>query len=103
MLYLFIRDAYIHISLLPDIMEGLGGDKVDPELQQFIAMETQKAQFQGQVHRLTDTCWDMCVDRPREKFDYKTETCISNCVGRFIDTSLHITGRFQQMLQKSMQ
>ena len=33
-----------------DIPKGPAGDnKVDPELQQFIQMETQKAQIQGQV------------------------------------------------------
>ena len=82
---------------------GLGGDKIDAEVQQFIQIEQQKAQFQQQVHRLTDTCWDMCMDKPRDKIDYRQESCISNCVGRFIDTSLHITGRFQQLLQKQMQ
>ena len=73
----------------------------DSELQQFLMMEQQKAQFQGQVHKLTDECWDLCVDKPRDKLDHRAETCVTNCVERFIDVSLQITGRFQQMLQKS--
>lgn len=71
----------------------------DPELQGFIQMETQRAQFQGQVHKLTDLCWDQCVDKPRDKLDSRTETCMSNCVERFIDTSLSIATRFQKILQ----
>ena len=74
----------------------------DQELQQFMAMEQQKAQLQGTIHKLTDTCWDMCMDRPRDKMDSRTEQCMSNCVGRFIDTTLQITSRFQQMLSKNM-
>ena len=71
----------------------------DPELQGFIQMETQRAQFQGQVHKLTDLCWDQCLDKPRDKLDSRTETCMSNCVERFIDTSLSIATRFQKILQ----
>jgi len=78
-------------------------DKGDSELQEFLMMEQQKAQFQSQIHRLADTCWDMCIDRPRDKLDSKSEGCLTNCVERFIDVSFAITGRFQQMLQRSMQ
>jgi import inner membrane translocase subunit TIM8 len=75
------------------------GEGVDPELQQFITMESQRAQFQSQVHKLTDMCWEQCLDKPRDKLDPKTSTCMSNCVERFIDLSLNIATRFQQMLQ----
>lgn len=74
-------------------------ESVDPELQSFIQLETQRAQFQGQVHKLTDLCWDQCVDKARDKLDSRTETCMSNCVERFIDTSLTIANRFQKLLQ----
>lgn len=83
-------------------MAAQSQDKVDPELQQFLMMEQQKAQMQGTIHKMTDTCWDTCIDRPRDKLDYKTETCLTNCVDRFLDTTLQITNRFQQMLSKNM-
>uniref|UniRef100_A0A4W5QCD3 Mitochondrial import inner membrane translocase subunit n=1 Tax=Hucho hucho TaxID=62062 RepID=A0A4W5QCD3_9TELE len=51
------------------------------ELQRMNAIEQQKAQFQAQVHNFTDVCW-------------------ANCVDRFIDTTLSITNRFTQMVQK---
>ena len=75
----------------------------DAEVQEFLMMEQQKAQFQSQVHRLVDICWDRCIDKPRDKLDSRAETCLSNCVERFVDTSIQITGRFQQMLQRSVQ
>ena len=78
-------------------------EKGDAELQEFLAMEQQRAQFQTQLHRVTEHCWDLCVDKPRDKMDSKTESCVGNCVDRFIDVSFAITGRFQQLLQRSMQ
>ncbi|KAH9373395.1 translocase of inner membrane 8 [Haemaphysalis longicornis] len=74
---------------------------LDREMQQFLAVEQQKAQFQAQVHRLNEICWDKCVDKPSNKLDGRTETCLTNCVERFIDTSLSITNRFAQLLQRS--
>ncbi|ESO00225.1 hypothetical protein HELRODRAFT_83205 [Helobdella robusta] len=74
----------------------------DTELQEFLAVEQQKAMFQLHIHRLTNHCWDACVDQPKEKFSQRNETCLSNCVERFLDVSLLISTRFQQMLQKSL-
>lgn len=74
---------------------------LDKDLQEQLMVEQQRAQFQMQVHRLTETCWDKCVEKPSSRLDGRTETCISNCVERFIDTSLAITKRFARMLQKA--
>lgn len=43
----------------------------------------------------------MCVDKPGNKLDSRSESCLSSCVDRFIDTSLLITTRFSQFLQKN--
>jgi len=73
----------------------------DAELQEFLMIEKQKAQVQAQIHEFNEICWDTCVDKPGNKLDSRTETCLSNCVDRFIDTSLLITNRFAQLLQKN--
>lgn len=95
----------------------------DKELQEFLMVEKQKAQFNAQVrlypcsslllnsnrnvlnvlqiHEFNDFCWEKCVDKPGSKLDSRTETCLVNCVDRFIDVSLLITNRFAQLLQKS--
>ena len=45
-------------------------------------------------------CWDKCVsDKLSSKFDRKTESCLSNCVGRFIDVSLVVSKKFAEKIQ----
>ncbi|KAG8434467.1 hypothetical protein GDO86_012734 [Hymenochirus boettgeri] len=70
------------------------------ELQRMIAVEQQKAQFTAQVHNFMDVCWEKCVEKPGTKLDSRTESCLVSCVDRFIDTTLLITNRFAQMVQK---
>ncbi|XP_050067681.1 mitochondrial import inner membrane translocase subunit Tim8 [Anopheles maculipalpis] len=74
---------------------------VDPELQDFLMAENERARLSAQIHEFTDICWDKCVEKPSNKLDSRTETCLANCVNRFVDTSLLITQRFAQSLQKS--
>ncbi|XP_060935375.1 mitochondrial import inner membrane translocase subunit Tim8 A [Limanda limanda] len=76
-------------------MEGQGG-AADPQLQQFIEVESQKQRFQQLVHQMTEVCWEKCMDKPGPKLDSRTETCFVNCVERFIDTSQFILNRLEQ-------
>lgn len=79
-----------------------GTDKIgDNELQEFLMIEKQKAQFNAQIHEFNSVCWDKCIDKPGSKLDSKTEACLNNCVNRFIDVSLLITKRFANLLQKN--
>ncbi|KAH7641763.1 translocase of inner membrane 8 [Dermatophagoides farinae] len=74
---------------------------VDRELKEFLLMEQKKAQFQQQVNRLNDICWDKCVtDKPGSKLDSRTENCLKNCVNRFIDASMTVAQRFSGLIQK---
>lgn len=80
---------------------GNSGSLADKELQSFIELEQQRAQLQTQIHSLTEVCWDKCTpDRPSTKLDARTETCISNCVNRFIDVSNQLVGRMTQIIEK---
>ncbi|XP_043268597.1 mitochondrial import inner membrane translocase subunit Tim8-like [Venturia canescens] len=79
----------------------VAGKGIDAELQGFLMQEQQKAQLQAQVHQFNDLCWEKCVEKPGIKLDSRTETCLNNCVDRFIDVSMLITNRFSQLLQKS--
>ncbi|XP_029428120.1 mitochondrial import inner membrane translocase subunit Tim8 B [Rhinatrema bivittatum] len=76
------------------------GGQDSAELQRLLAVEQQKAQFTAQVHNFMDVCWDKCVDKPGSKLDSRTESCLVSCVDRFIDTTLSITSRFSQIVQK---
>jgi len=73
----------------------------DREIQEFLMIEKQKAQFNSQIHEFNSVCWEKCIDKPTSKMESKTEMCLNNCVNRFIDVSLLITNRFAQMLTKS--
>uniref|UniRef100_A0A670KK90 Mitochondrial import inner membrane translocase subunit n=2 Tax=Podarcis TaxID=42163 RepID=A0A670KK90_PODMU len=70
------------------------------ELQRLVAVEEQRARLAAQVHNFMEVCWEKCVDKPGSKLDSRTETCLANCVNRFIDTTLSITNRFAQIIQK---
>ncbi|EHB15836.1 Mitochondrial import inner membrane translocase subunit Tim8 A [Heterocephalus glaber] len=76
---------------------GLG--TVDPQLQHFIEVETQKQRFQQLVHQMTELCWEKCMDKPGPKLDSRAESFFVNCVERFI-TSQFILNRLEQT-QKS--
>ena len=91
----------------------------DPQLQHFIEVETQKQRFQVRsliadvvtpirnrlfpiqvlVHGLTDQCWDICMEKPSSRLDSKTESCLANCVDRFIDTSNFVVNRLEKTNQ----
>lgn len=72
----------------------------EKELQDFLMLEKQKAQVNAQIHEFNDICWSKCIGKPGSKLDGASEKCLSNCVDRFIDTSLLITNRFALLLQK---
>ncbi|XP_042330827.1 mitochondrial import inner membrane translocase subunit Tim8 B [Sceloporus undulatus] len=81
-------------------MEDLGREVDVAELQRLVAAEEQRARLTAQVHNFMEVCWDKCVDKPGSKLDSRTEGCLANCVNRFLDTTLSITNRFAQIVQK---
>ncbi|KAJ4175085.1 Mitochondrial import inner membrane translocase subunit tim8 [Fusarium falciforme] len=68
------------------------------ELRQFLANEQQRSQIQAQTHSLTQMCWNKCVQGSikNNKLDKGEETCLANCVERFLDvnylTMKHLNG-----------
>ncbi|CAL1282637.1 unnamed protein product [Larinioides sclopetarius] len=77
---------------------GAGGSPaVDKDLERFIEEENQKQRFQQLVNELNEKCWDICLDKPTQRLDSKTETCLTNCVNRFIDASSFILKRLERV------
>ncbi|XP_018957667.2 mitochondrial import inner membrane translocase subunit Tim8 A [Cyprinus carpio] len=72
------------------------GVTTDPQLQQFIEIESQKQRFQQLVHQMTEVCWGGFICRSGCLLDSRTEVCFVNCVERFIDTSQFILNRLEQ-------
>lgn len=48
------------------------------------------------MHGLTDQCWEVCMDKPGNRLDTKTENCLVNCVERFIDTTNFVVNRLEK-------
>ena len=72
--------------------QGIG----DAQLASFIEQENQKQRFQTVVHSLTEQCWELCGPSISSRLDGKTETCLANCVERFIDSSNYIINKLGQ-------
>jgi len=84
-------------AVILDRMDLSGGAGIgDPQLASFIEQENQKQRFQAVVHSLTDQCWDLCSPSISSRLDGKSETCIANCVERFIDSSNFIINKLGQ-------
>ncbi|OJA11743.1 hypothetical protein AZE42_02930 [Rhizopogon vesiculosus] len=61
------------------------------ELSTFLEREQAQARINATVHTLTSMCWDKCVtSTPGSRFARGEESCLLNCVDRFLDTSLFI-------------
>ncbi|XP_032686001.1 mitochondrial import inner membrane translocase subunit Tim8-like [Odontomachus brunneus] len=76
--------------------------QIDAQLSELLDIEKAKVATTAQIHAFNDICWEKCVEKPGSKLDARTETCINNCVNRFIDVSYFITNRFAQLLQSSV-
>ncbi|XP_052130086.1 mitochondrial import inner membrane translocase subunit Tim8 A isoform X1 [Frankliniella occidentalis] len=66
----------------------------------FVRQVEQMSRFQEQTHKLTSKCWDLCVDKPETRLGSRSETCLKNCVERFIDINNFITNRFEKSLME---
>ncbi|SPO42449.1 probable TIM8 - Translocase of the mitochondrial inner Membrane [Moesziomyces antarcticus] len=77
-------------------MSGLA-DADQKELQTFLDAEQAKARVQSSIHTFTDRCWDQCIKSSiGSSFGRGEEACLSNCVERFLDTSLFIVNKLQE-------
>ncbi|RIB26639.1 Tim10/DDP family zinc finger-domain-containing protein [Gigaspora rosea] len=67
------------------------------ELAKFLEGENAKMRLQQSIHTFTDLCWDKCITKVSNKIDRGEETCLVNCVERFLDTSLFIVKRLEEI------
>ena len=79
-----------------DLSGGSSSGISDPQLASFIEQENQKQRFQAVVHTLTEQCWELCAPSISARLDGKSETCLANCVERFIDSSNYIINKLGQ-------
>jgi len=86
------------MDLTGNSSQGIG----DAHLASFIEQENQKQRFQSVVHSLTEQCWELCAPSISSRLDGKSETCLANCVERFIDSSNYIINKLGQEGSASM-
>lgn len=76
---------------------GLGGSDFQQTLQTQQAAATQMAM----MHSVNETCWDICITGSfSSSLSGREETCLTNCVDRFVDTTVLLVNRFAQLSQK---
>ena len=63
-------------------------------------MENQKAVIQAAISKLTETCFDKCVQKPGNKLDSSEANCIGNCAGRYLDSSVFVVNRMMARRQQ---
>ena len=87
---------------VPLILIQIMADKIasDPQMQRFIQVETQRQKFNQVLHSMTEQCWDVCMGTPSQSLDRKTQTCMVNCVERFLDTTNFVVNRLQKEGEK---
>lgn len=76
-------------------------DKDKIELRQFITNEQQRSKLRQQTHGLTDTCWKKCVTGQIKSntLSGSEESCMANCVDRFLDVNMAVVKHLSQMRQ----
>ncbi|KAI7752327.1 hypothetical protein M8C21_014814, partial [Ambrosia artemisiifolia] len=66
----------------------------NPQLQQLINQEKERAMANEMIAKLTSACWDKCITgTPGSKFSSSESNCLSNCAQRYMDMSMMIVKR----------
>ncbi|KAF9457096.1 Tim10/DDP family zinc finger-domain-containing protein [Collybia nuda] len=72
------------------------------ELSNFLEKEQAQARLHTSIHKFTGLCWDKCITgTPSTKFSRGEEACLTNCVERFLDTSLFMVKQIENQRERS--
>ena len=67
------------------------------ELAKFLEGENARMRLHQSIHQFTDLCWEKCITKiSGNRLSSSEETCIVNCVERFVDTSLYIVKKLEE-------
>ncbi|EGS20531.1 uncharacterized protein CTHT_0023640 [Thermochaetoides thermophila DSM 1495] len=77
-------------------------EKDKAELRQFFSNEEHRSRIQSQSHELTAICWKKCITSTIKsgQLDKNEQTCLSNCVDRFMDANLATIKHLRNMRQQ---
>ncbi|KAG2006799.1 hypothetical protein CC2G_014544 [Coprinopsis cinerea AmutBmut pab1-1] len=66
------------------------------ELAEFVESELAKRKYQESVQKFTGMCWDKCITSvSSNSLSRSEESCLANCVDRFMDASLYIVSQVE--------
>ncbi|CCM00887.1 uncharacterized protein FIBRA_02933 [Fibroporia radiculosa] len=72
-------------------------ESTQKELAKFVETEQAQARLHSTIHMMTGMCWDKCVTgTPSTRFSRSEESCLANCVDRFLDTSLFMVKKIEE-------
>ncbi|KAF9068014.1 Tim10/DDP family zinc finger-domain-containing protein [Rhodocollybia butyracea] len=67
------------------------------ELATFLEKEQTQAKIHSTIHNFTTMCWDKCITgTPSTRFSRSEESCLNNCVNRFLDSSIFLVKQIQE-------
>ncbi|KAF7789900.1 hypothetical protein EIP86_000848 [Pleurotus ostreatoroseus] len=71
------------------------------ELETFLENEQAQSRLNSSIHMFTSMCWDKCItSTPSTRFARGEESCLANCVERFLDTSLFMVRKIESQRQQ---
>jgi len=65
-------------------------------LQEALMAEQERAAVSAAIAKLTEICFEKCVNYPDSKLSSSEVSCIKNTTGRYLDTSMFVMGRFMR-------
>ncbi|PAA67098.1 hypothetical protein BOX15_Mlig021731g2 [Macrostomum lignano] len=72
----------------------------DPTMQRQLLAMKQQQEFQANVAKFTEHCWDRCDVKATAKMEAKTSRCIANCVERYLDASSRLSADLPNLLSR---
>jgi len=67
------------------------------QLNEFLEQEQVQARVAERIHTFTEMCWDKCITgTPSTRFSRSEESCLSNCIDRFLDSSIYMVKQIEQ-------
>jgi import inner membrane translocase subunit TIM8 len=71
------------------------------EILQFIESENSKTKVQTSIHQFTNLCFKNCVTSINNgTLSAQEDSCLSNCVNRFLDTNIKVVQNLQAAQQQ---
>jgi len=77
-------------------------DATKKEITAFLENQQAQAAVQSMIQNFTSMCWDKCITgTPSSRFSRGEVSCLTNCVDRFLDTSLFMVKKIKEQRENA--